>query len=330
MPIDSTTAPSPRRHRAEHTAHYTGPAGRGYRLIADVTRWPLLFAPCLAGEVLDSDRDSERIRLWAVTGSEIRSWTSLRKLDDERMRVDFRQETPGPPLEWMSGHWQFEESEGGTRTVLGHEWVLAADAAVSAEWAAQALDHNSEVEVAAVARWAGRPEELEDLLFTVQDECVVPGPLREVYDFLYRADLWPARVPHVASLDLQEDPAAAVGGARVQTLDMRTRGDDGSVHGSQSVRLCFPYERLVYKQTTVPRGLLGHSGAWLLSAAGENTRVTAVHHVALDPDAVDEVFGPGTSLTAARERTGALLAGNSRRTLESCGAHLAPAAGGGR
>ncbi|MEU1404349.1 SRPBCC family protein [Streptomyces sp. NPDC005728] len=318
MPIDSTT-----RHSAEHTARYAGPASRGYGLIADVTRWPVLFPPCLAGEVLESDRDSERIRLWAVVGSGVRTWTSLRKLDDERLRIDFRQETPGPPLEWMSGHWSFEESAGATRLVLGHEWVLTADAQDTGGTVAEALDCNSEAEVAAVVRWAGHPEGLEELFFTVRDECVVRAPLRQVYDFLYRADLWPSRVPHVVSLDLQEDSEVTVGGARVQTLDMRTGSDDGSVHGTRSVRLCFPDERIVYKQTTVPRGLLGHSGAWLLSETDGDTHVTAVHQAALDPAALEEVFGPGVTLSAARDRAAALLAGNSRRTLDRCGAHLA-------
>ncbi|MFF1443683.1 SRPBCC family protein [Streptomyces sp. NPDC058295] len=318
MPIDSTT-----RHSAEHTARYAGPALRGYGLIADVTRWPVLFPPCLAGEVLESDRDSERIRLWAVVGSGIRTWTSLRKLDEDRLRIDFRQETPGPPLEWMSGHWAFEGSADDTRLVLGHEWVLAAGAEDTGATVAEALDRNSEAEVEAVVRWAGHPEGLEELLFTVRDAYVVRAPLPQVYDFLYRADLWPSRVPHVVALDLQEDSEVLVGGAHVQTLDMRTRSDDGSVHGTQSIRLCFPDERIVYKQTTVPRGLLGHSGAWLLSEAGDETHVTAVHQAAVDPAALEEVFGPGVTLAAARDRAAALLAGNSRRTLERCGTHLA-------
>jgi aromatase len=327
VPIDSTTTATAARAAVttavEHTARYAGPARRGYGLIADVTQWPVLFPPCLAAEVLESDRDSERIRLWAVAGSEIRTWTSLRKLDEERLRIDFRQEAPGPPLEWMSGHWRFEERDGRTELVLGHEWVLEAGAESARTTVAEALGRNSEAEVAAVARWAGRDQGPQELLFTVTDEYVVPGPPAAVYDFLYRADLWPERVAHVAELDLQEDETVLVGGARVQTLDMRTRGADSSVHGTQSVRLCFPGERLVYKQMSVPRGLLGHSGAWLLSGTDDGTRVVSVHQAALDPDALDTVFGAGTTLDGARDRAAALLAGNSRRTLESCGAHLA-------
>ncbi|MXM68987.1 aromatase [Streptomyces sp. HUCO-GS316] len=319
MPPPSPSPPA--RHSIEHTTGYDGGAERGYRLIADVTRWPVLFPPCLAAQVLESDRDSERIRLWAVVGKEVSSWTSLRKIDEERLRVDFRQETPNPPLRWMSGHWLFEEEPGGrTRLVLGHEWSLVGTAEEE-QRIADALHRNSEAETAALARWAGRPESPDELLFTVRDEVVVGAPPRQVYDFLYRADRWPERIPHVAGLDLEESDEPGAGGAVVQTLDMSTRAADGSEHITQSVRLCFPYHRIAYKQTTVPRGLLGHSGEWVITAAPEGTRVTALHRAALDPEAVEEVFGPGTTLATARDRAGTLLSTNSLRTLEMCRAH---------
>ncbi|WHM40062.1 SRPBCC family protein [Streptomyces sp. BPTC-684] len=316
---------------AEHQAELAGPADRAYRLVADVTRWPVLFPPCLAARVLESDRDSERIRLWAIVGTDVRSWTSLRLFDEERLRIDFRQEAPGPPVEWMSGHWHFEETAPDrTRMVLGHEWSVSGTPGEERR-VAEALDRNSRAEGDAVAHWAELVQPLEELVFRVSEETVIHGSPHQVYDFLYRADLWPARVPHVSALDLEESADADADGALVQTLDMKTRTDDGSVHATQSVRLCFSDERIAYKQTTVPRGLRGHSGEWVLAPVEGGTRVTARHLVALDPSTVEEVFGPGTSLAEARQRAGALLSANSMRTLESCRRHTGggPAAAGG-
>ncbi|WP_406346652.1 SRPBCC family protein [Streptomyces sp. NBC_00648] len=337
MSIESAVEQAGQRRTAaplrsvEHQAQLAAPAHRAYRLVADVTRWPVLFPPCLAARVLESDRDSERIRLWAIVGTDVRSWTSLRLFDEERLRVDFRQEAPGPPVEWMSGQWHFEETGvDRTRLVLGHEWSVSGTPGQE-RGVAEALDRNSRAEVASVAQWAELAHPLEELVFRVSEETVIHSSPQQVYDFLYRADLWPERVAHVAGLDLEESADADADGALVQTLDMRTRTDDGSVHATQSVRLCFPYERIAYKQTTVPRGLRGHSGEWVLTPVVGGTRITAHHQVALDPVAVEEVFGPGISLAAARQRAGALLSGNSMRTLEGCRRHTesGPAVAGG-
>ncbi|MBD0741972.1 aromatase/cyclase [Streptomyces sp. CBMA152] len=338
MSIESAVEPAGLRRTAkplrsaEHRAELAAPARRAFQLVADVTRWPVLFPPCLAARVLECDRDSERIRLWAIVGTDVRSWTSLRLLDEERLRVDFRQETPSPPVDWMSGHWHFEETAAyRSRLVLGHEWSVSGDPGEERR-IAEALDRNSRSEIAAVAQWAELPYSTDELVFSVSDETVINSSPHEVYDFLYRADLWPERVAHVAGLDLEETADADADGALVQTLDMKTRTDDGSVHATQSVRLCFPDERIAYKQTTVPRGLRGHSGEWVITPVADGTRVTARHQVALDPAAVEEAFGPGTSLAEARRRAGALLSGNSMRTLESCRRHTesgSAVAGGG-
>ena len=304
---------------AEHTAVLDAPAERAYQLIADVTRWPVLFPPCLAARVLENDSDSERIRLWALVGTEVRSWTSLRKFDTERLRVDFRQETPSPPVTWMSGHWQFEPSAGGgpTRLVLGHEWATEGTAEES-ERVAAALEHNSHREIDAVKSWAEQGGRPGDLIFSFTDRIAVRGGVGEVYDFLHRADLWPARVPHVVGLDLEtSDPTAAGAGAQVQRLQMRTRAEDGATHRTCSVRLCFPSERIVYKQTTVPRGLLAHSGEWVITALRDGTHVTARHSVALDPAVVREDFGTDDDAPVrARVHVRRVLGGNSVRTLE--------------
>jgi aromatase len=302
--------------QAEHVAEFHGRAERGYQLIADVTRWPVLFGPCVAAKVLEKSATDERIRLWGLAGDQVRSWTSWRGFDPGQLRVDFRQEEPSPPVTAMSGRWEFTPAEGArpARLVLSHAWS-SADPADSAA-IADALDRNSNAEVGAISTWAERAEDPEELVFSFTDRVDMRGDPAVVYDFLARADLWPGRIGHVRDLGLDE-AVEPVGGGRVQVMDMLTAGGDGSTHSTRSVRLCFPGERIVYKQTVVPRGMLGHAGEWVIVGAEGGTTVTARHTVALDPAAVGDVFGPGTPLGEAKRLAQGLLSRNSRLTLEA-------------
>jgi len=295
---------------AEHTTDLDAPAERAYRLIADVTCWPVLFAPCLAATVLSSDGKSERVQLWALAGAQVRSWTSTRELDAQALRVDFRQESPTPPVAAMSGHWRFEPG----RLVLGHEWVGTTGSREEDDLIGTVLERNSTAEIGAVKSWAEHGVEPDELIFSFVDHLSIKGSAVAVYDFLHRADLWPRRLSHVESLDLMTEPETAAG-AEVQTLEMRTLAGDGSAHLTRSVRLCFPHQRIVYKQTAVPRGLLGHSGEWLITSTAEGTDVTARHRVALDPAALTEVFGSGSTPADARRIVRERLGGNSLLTL---------------
>ncbi|MBO1332631.1 aromatase/cyclase [Streptomyces sp. VRA16 Mangrove soil] len=318
-------------HTATHTAVLKALATRAYAVVADVLDWPLYFTPCLHAQVLDSAPDGERIRLWALVGDEVRSWTSRRTFDPAGLRIGFRQENSRAPLASMGGHWAFtaEPAEGTSTLVLAHDWTLTDDAPAAARWVAEALDRNSTAEVAAVVSWAERTETAGELMFSFTDETTIDGPPSEAYAFLYRADLWPDRLPHVARLDLDTTAAdEATGGAEVQTLEMDTAAADGTAHTTRSVRLCFPSSagspaRIVYKQTTVPRPLLGHSGEWTVTATEDGrTRVTARHSVALDPDDITTYFGTGTNLADARTKVRDALGGNSRRTLAAARAHV--------
>lgn len=317
------TVDSPTRS-AEHVSELAASARRAYALIEDVGRWPLLFAPCIWAWELERTGDIQRIQLWAVVGNGVRSWTSRRVLDPAGNRIGFAQENPAAPLTEMTGHWRFEDATPVLpgRLELGHRWTTDGDPG-AADRIAAALDSNSTAEIGALRAWAERPEAPDELILSFSDDEVVDAPAPEVYDFLHRADLWPERLPHVAGLDVETSPAeAATAGAEVQTMGMVTSAADGSTHTTQSVRLCFAGERIVYKQTTPPRGLLAHSGEWLFTSTPEGTRVTARHTVALDPTAVESVFGPGTTTAQALLKARDIIGANSRRTLRAARSRL--------
>ncbi|WP_236726221.1 aromatase/cyclase [Streptomyces sp. NBRC 110465] len=312
---------------AEHVTELAAPAERAYGLIEDVGRWPLLFAPCIWSQELERTEDVQRIRLWAVVGLQVRSWTSRRVLDPAGRRIEFAQEDPAPPLTSMTGHWTFEDGPPG-RLELGHRWSTV-DRPGAAERIAAALDANSDAEIAALRTWAERTEEPDSLILSFSDHGTVDAPAADVHAFLYRADRWPRHLPHVAGVDLETVPADdTTGGADVQTMDMQTSSADGSTHSTQSVRLCFGTERIVYKQTTPPRGLLAHSGEWLVTRGPDTTRVTARHTVAVDPAAVEDIFGAGTTVARAKERARDIIGANSRATLRAMSERLGPVGGG--
>lgn len=312
---------------AELTATTTASAARAYGLVSDVTRWPLLFAPCLHVELLDAGPDGDRFRMWVLSGDSVRSWTSVRQADDAALRVSFRQERPAPPLSAAAGTWRFEElgTKEPTRITLGNAYTLTDPADTRTEaFLAQALERHNSEEVAAVRYWAERPEDLGDLLFSFTDEVEIDGPAKAVHAFLHRADLWPERLPHVTRLDLETAPANGAGeGVEQQTLEMDTLSPDGSVHTSRSVRLCFADERIVFQQTSVPRPLRAHGGVWTVVPDGDRTRVSIRHDVALDPEAVASVLGEGTTPAQARATVQELLRRNSLQTLERAGAYAA-------
>ncbi|MGO4751805.1 aromatase/cyclase, partial [Streptomyces sp. 2MCAF27] len=137
-----------------------------------------------------------------------------------------------------------------------------------------------------------------------------------VYDYLYRADLWPERLPHVSRLDLKEDPVGDdVAEPRVQVMAMDTRTADGSVHTTESVRVCFGADRIVYKQTTVPALMTAHTGSWTINPAGDGLAVTSRHTVILNPAAVERVLGPDKTVADARTYVQRALSTNSTTTL---------------
>ncbi|MGC5412953.1 SRPBCC family protein, partial [Streptomyces sp. DT225] len=71
----------------EHEITVRAAASEVYRLLAEVENWPRLFPPSVHVEQLEADGDQERIRIWATANGEAKSWTSIRVLDPEGLRI---------------------------------------------------------------------------------------------------------------------------------------------------------------------------------------------------------------------------------------------------
>lgn len=301
------------RREVEHQITVDAPAPAVYRLIAEVENWPLLFPPSVYVDQVERTGDAERIRIWATANDEVKSWTSRRVLDPERMRIEFRQEVSAPPVAEMGGTWLVEPvSDTVTRLRLLHDYRAIDDDPASLEWIEQAVDRNSRSELAALKTNIETASAAE-LMFSFADSVEIDGSAKDVYDFINEADLWLERLPHVARVVLTEETPG------LQTLEMDTRTKDGSTHTTKSVRVCFPHSRIVYKQITLPALLNLHTGYWELSErrSGDRTIVTATsqHTVVINPSKITAVLGPDADVRQAREYVHKALSGNSRATL---------------
>ncbi len=306
----------------EHDITVDAPAAELYRLIAEVENWPRIFPPSVYVDHLERGAREERIRIWATANGEPKHWTSRRVLAPEALRIEFRQEVPAPPVAAMGGTWIIEPlGERSSRVRLLHDYRAVDDAPEQLAWIDRAVDSNSRSELSAlkanVEQSLGTPE----LTLSFEDSVTVDGAARDVYAFLDEAQHWRERLPHVAAVSLREDTPG------LQVLRMETLTKDGSAHTTESVRVCFPHHRIVYKQTTLPALMSLHTGHWRLDEADGVTTATSQHTVVLDAAGITAVLGPGTDVAAARTFVREALGGNSRATLARAKAYAEQRAG---
>lgn len=279
-----------------------------YDLVADVTRWPVIFEPSVLVRHLHRGPDEERFRLWATVGGAVRNWTSRRVLDAGQRRIAFEQERSQAPIASMGGGWSFRElGPDTTKVVLDHHFAVV-DGADAAQVAA-AVDRNSVSELAALARIAELGHPVQEVVHTFEDTVTLDCSASEAYDFVYHSERWPEQVPHVGRIELTEDADG------VQLMEMDTVTAGGIPHTTKSIRVCVAGERIDYKQLVPPAILFGHSGGWEFADGPGGAVVTARHTVAIDPAAAREILGANTDLADARAYLTEALSSNSRNTL---------------
>ncbi|UOX84603.1 aromatase/cyclase [Amycolatopsis sp. FBCC-B4732] len=295
---------------AEHDILVDAPADEVYRLVAEVANWPRIFPPTVFVDHVERGEGTERIRIWATANGEPKNWTSRRELDPAARRISFHQEVSTPPVAEMSGTWIVEPVSAATAKVrLLHAYRAVGDDPGGLAWIDRAVDTNSRSELAALkhnVELVTNPE----LTFSFTDTVRIDAPAKDVYDFVDQAALWAERLPHVSSVDLREPSPG------LQVLRMDTRAKDGSVHTTESVRVCFPHHRIVYKQTTLPALMTLHTGRWdFAEEPGGGTTASSEHTVVLNTANIAKVLGAGAGVAEAREFVRTALSTNSRATL---------------
>jgi len=294
----------------EHEIMVGAPATVVYDLIAKVKDWPRIFPPTIYVDHVERSETEERIQIWATANGEVKNWTSRRRLDPQKLRIDFRQEVSAPPVAAMGGAWLIEPAaDARSRVRLLHDYRAVDDDAKKLEFIDRAVDQNSRSELAALKTNVEKATANAELLLSFEDTMRIDGSVKDVYDFLNEADRWPDRLPHVARTSLRENTPG------LQILEMDTRAKDQSTHTTKSVRVCFPYDRIVYKQTTLPALLNLHTGYWQLEVEGDGTLATAQHTVVINVEKIAGTWGDHVDVDEARRRIRDTLGTNSRVTL---------------
>ncbi|XVS67631.1 aromatase/cyclase [Actinosynnema sp. CA-299493] len=297
--------------QVEHEITVAADAAEVFRLIAEVENWPHIFPPSIYVDRVEQHGNTERIRIWATANGEPKNWTSRRELDPAALRITFWQEVSAPPVAQMSGTWIAERLDGGgARLRLLHTYRAVDDDQAALEWIDQAVDRNSRSELASLKATTEALTARSELTFSFVDSLQVNGSGKDLYDFINEADRWTERLPHVADVRLTEDTPG------LQVLRMDTLTKDGSKHTTESVRVCIPHHRIVYKQTTLPALMSLHTGHWLFEEDADGvTTASSQHTVTINSDNIAKVLGPDAGVDEARAFIREALGTNSRATL---------------
>ncbi|MEV6905831.1 aromatase/cyclase [Amycolatopsis sp. NPDC051071] len=299
----------------EHEITVAAPAEAVYRLIAEVGNWPRIFPPTIYVEHVERGDREERIRIWATANGDVRNWTSRRVLDPAARRIEFRQEVSPAPIASMGGAWVIEPlTATECRIRLLHDYRAIDDDPADLAQIAKAVDTNSRSELGALKANLEAAAKAEELTFSFEDSVRIDGSAKDVYDFVNEADRWVERLPHVASVKLDEPTPG------LQTLEMETRTKDGSTHTTKSYRVCLAPDKIAYKQVTLPALLALHTGYWTFRENGSGVIATSQHTVVLNPDKIAE----GVEVDTVKKQVQEALSTNSTATLGYAKAHAEP------
>jgi aromatase len=216
----------------------------------------------------------------------------------------------------MGGTWIIEPlGENESRVRLLHDYRAIDDDPHDLLWIDQAVDKNSRSELAALKKNVEFAHAAEEVTFSFEDTVYVDGSAKDVYAFINEANLWSERLPHVATVRLEEDTVG------LQTLEMDTRAKDGSVHTTKSYRVTFPHQHIAYKQVTLPALMTLHTGHWTFTDTDQGVAATSQHTVSLNTANIARVLGDTATVADAREYVHTALSTNSLATLNHAKAH---------
>ncbi|BCY13447.1 aromatase/cyclase [Actinoplanes sp. L3-i22] len=292
----------------EHDIVVAAPATKIYQLLADIRNWPRIFPPTIHVEHFPESERDERIQIWATAQDQVKSWISRRRLDPDRLRIQFRQEVSQTPVAEMGGSWIIEPlSERSTKVRLLHDY--RADSPENLNWVDESVDRNSRTELGALKANIEADTGSADKTLSFQDTVRIDGPASAAFAFVNDADRWIERLPHVSAVRFEQQPAG------IQVLEMDTRSPDGSTHTTKSYRVAFPSYSIVYKQVTLPALLSLHTGRWSFTEVDGVVEASSQHTIVIDTQRIGDVLGPDADLDAALEYARNALSANSQATL---------------
>ncbi|MFI6660242.1 aromatase/cyclase [Streptomyces sp. NPDC050523] len=290
-------------------------------LVEDVVGWTQLHKPAVHVEILADSGREQRVRHWAVAGRDsVRTWTTRRTGAADGSRISFVHEDPEAPFASLGGAWTFQEQDGKTLVEMSHDFTTADGGRAGAQELSARLRAGTRDYLRTLGHAAENRAELDRLIISFTDALFIAGDINDAYDYLWEADKWEERIPHIAKLDLEE-PAPGV-----QFFDMLTSTPDGSSHRTRSVRVTVETDIIVYKQTELPALLDGHTGHWKFTRTPEGVIAEARHTATIKPSAL-HILGEGTTVLDARKYLRRVLSANSVSNLRLAKAYAEERAG---
>lgn len=119
---------------------------------------------------------------------------------------------------------------------------------------------------------------------TVTDCVSISAPIYRVYEYCWRAELWPKITPHVRKVELLEASADH------QRMRMVVESH-AKLYTVESERHTVPGESITYRQMRPPVFLSEHSGEWRFSSSDGQTRVELTHRFQANRELARQVLG---------------------------------------
>ena len=296
-----------------HEINVAVPADTVHRLITEVGNWPRIFPSVIHVDYEESPEGEERLRIWETVPTaqgEPRSRPLRRIVEPAALRVNFQHLVTEAHVAGIGGAWLVEPlGENAARVRLLHEFRAVDDAPETLDRIGAEVERGALAELAALKENAERDHADAELTFSFEDSVLVDGSAKDVYAFINDAHLWPERLPHVATVRLEEDTPG------LQSLEMDTRAKDGSVHTTKSYRVTFPHHHIAYKQVTLPALMTLHTGHWTFTDTDEGVVATSQHTVTLNTHTIETVLGRAATTHDARAYVHTALSTNSLATL---------------
>jgi aromatase len=303
----------PGMRQVAHEITIAVPADTVHRLIAEVGNWPRIFPSVIHVEYEEAPEGEERLTIWETAptaAGEPRCRPLRRIVEPAKLRVNFQHLVTAAPMAGLGGAWLVEPlGENASRVRLLHEFRAVDDDPGALDRIGAEIDRSAVAELAALKENAEREHADAELTFSFEDTVYVDGSAKDVYAFINEANLWSERLPHVATVRLEEDTVG------LQTLEMDTRAKDGSVHTTKSYRVTFPHQHIAYKQVTLPALMTLHTGHWTFTDTDQGVAATSQHTVTLNTDNITRVLGDTATVADARAYVHTALSTNSRATL---------------
>lgn len=293
------------------SARVDAPATLVFDLLAAVEEWVPFHGPAVHTEQTGGLHNGAPVtrHWWVVDDHTVRVWDAAWTPDRAELTVTYRGVgATGPSY----GIWTVTELPDARCELAVEHRAVDGDETYGGLGPQSLLDD--------VVLAAENADARRDLVVDFEDELFVAGALDDCYAYLYEAQKWPERIPHVARLDLQEP------GENIQFFDMDTSTSDGHPHTTRSVRICRPGDRILYKQIHLPALLDGHTGHWNFTQTREGVVIGARHTATIKPSALP-LLGKGTTVLDARKYLRRVLSTNSMGNLRLTKQHAEERAG---